>query len=85
MTLTLKLPDEDEQRLAAKAKAAGVDLRTYVECIVRAAASRPAIEEVLRPVREAFRASGLSDDELGELLEKSKHEMRAERKARQAS
>ena len=50
MTLTLNLPDEDERRLARKAKAAGVDVKAYVECIVRAAASRPPIDEILRPV-----------------------------------
>ena len=80
MTLVLNLPEEDERRLSQKAHAAGIDLQTYVECIVRAAASRPPIDEILRPVRDAFRASGMTDDELGELLEKAKHDMRAERR-----
>ena len=83
MTLTLELPDEEQQLLAQKASAAGLDVKTYVERIVRVVAARPPIEEVLRPIREAFQASGMTDEQLGELLEKAKHEMRAERRARQ--
>jgi hypothetical protein len=85
MTLTLNLPDEDERRLSEKAKAAGIDLQTYVERIVRTAANRPPIDEILRPVRDAFHASGMTEDELGELLEKAKHDMRAERRSRPTS
>ena len=84
MTLTLNLADKDAQRLAEKAQAAGVDVQTYVERLVRAAASSPPLDELLRPVREAFHASGMSEDELGDLLEQAKHDMRRERHARQA-
>ena len=83
MNLTLELPEEEQRLLVQKAAAAGLDVRTYVERIVRVAAARPPIDEVLRPIREAFLASGMTDEELGELLEKAKHEMRAERRARQ--
>jgi len=34
------------------------------------------LDEILKPVRDAFAASGMSDDELGELLEVEKHAMR---------
>lgn len=83
MTLTLNLPDEEQELLARKAQAAGMSVQEYAERIVRAAAVRPPIDEVLRPVREAFRASGMSDHELGDLLETAKHEMRADRRKRQ--
>jgi hypothetical protein len=83
MTLTLNLADGEARRLAAKAQAAGVDVQTHVERIVRAAATSPPLGEKLRPVREAFRASGMTDDELGELLEQAKHELRRERRASQ--
>jgi hypothetical protein len=78
MTLTLELPDEDQQLLAQKAAAAGLDVQTYVQRIVRVASARPPIEEVLRPIREAFEKSGMTEEELGDLLEKAKHEMRAD-------
>jgi len=80
MTLTLNLAEKDEQRLTEKARAAGVDVQTYVERIVRAAACRPALDEALRPVREAFQKSGMTDNELGDLLEDAKHKMRAVRR-----
>jgi hypothetical protein len=79
MTLTLNLAEREAQRLAEKAQAAGVDVQTYVERIVRVAATSPPLDEVLRPVRDALHASGMSDNELGELLEEAKHVMRRER------
>ena len=84
MTLTVNLADSEAERLAAKAHAAGIDVQTYVERLVRTAASSPPLDDELRPVREAFHASGMSEDELGELLEEAKHEMRRDRRARQA-
>ena len=83
MTLTVDLADTEAQRLAEKARAAGIDVQTYIQRIVRTAATAPPLDEVLCPVREAFRASGISEDELGELLEEAKHEMRSERRSRQ--
>jgi hypothetical protein len=82
MTLTLQIPDEEQRLLAQKAADAGLDVQSYVERIVRVAAARPPIDEVLRPIREAFRASGMSDEELSDLLEKAKDEMRIERRRR---
>jgi hypothetical protein len=39
------------------------------------------LEQISGPVYSNFLASGMTDDELGDLLEKAKHEMRAERRA----
>ncbi|HZZ44008.1 MAG TPA: hypothetical protein VFE58_13820 [Tepidisphaeraceae bacterium] len=81
MTLTLNLPHDDEQRLAQKAHAAGVDVQTFVERIVHAAATRPLIDDILRPIRDAFHASGMTDEELGDVLENAKHQMRTDRRS----
>jgi hypothetical protein len=82
MSLTIQLPIEDEARLALKAKQAGIDLPTYVERVLKAEMSRPALEEILKPVQDAFDSSGMSEDELSEMLVKAKKEMRAERRSR---
>jgi hypothetical protein len=82
MTLTIQLPIEDEARLTMKAKQAGMDLPTYVERVLRADVSRLPLEEMLKPVGDAFAASGMSEDELSDLLVKAKKEMRAERRSR---
>ena len=82
MSLMIQLPIEDEARLAMKAKNAGVDLHTSVERVLKAEVSRPPIDEVLKPVHDAFAESGMSEDELSDLLVKAKKQMRAERKSR---
>jgi len=81
MTVTIQLPVEDEARLAMKARQAGVDLPTYLERLLKAEVSRPALDEVLNSVRDAFTDSGMSEDELSDLLVKAKKQMRAERRS----
>ena len=85
MTLTIQLPIEDEVRLAKKAERAGVDVNTYVERVLKADVSRPPLEEVLKPVRDAFAESGMTEEDLSDLLAKAKKEMRAERRSRESA
>ena len=82
MSLTINLPAEAEARLAEQAKAIGVDVPTYVERILRAAASRASLDEVLKPIRDSFHESGMTEDVLGDLLVKAKKAMRADRRTR---
>jgi len=82
MSVTIQLPIEDEARLAMKAKHAGVDLPTYVERLLKAEMSRPPLEEILKPVQDAFANSGMSEDDLTELLLKAKKQMRVDRRSR---
>jgi hypothetical protein len=79
MTIAVDLRDDIQARLQQKARAAGVDMPTYAARILEVEAMRVPLEEVLRPVREAFAASGMSGDELAERLEKEKHEAREAR------
>jgi hypothetical protein len=81
MSVTIQLPVEDEARLAMKAKQAGVDLPTYLERLLKAEVSRPPLDAVLKPVRDAFAESGMTEDELSDLLVKAKKQMRAERRS----
>lgn len=82
MSLTINLPAEAEARLAEQAKAIGVDVPTYVERILRAAASRASLDEVLKPIRDSFHESGMTEEELSDLLVKAKKAMRADRRTR---
>lgn len=84
MTLTIEVPKPIEDRLIEQAKSSGLDLAKYVAKIVEAHAARPTLKELSGEVYEQFLASGMSDEELGEFLEKAKHEMRAERRAKAA-
>lgn len=55
----------------------------YSQSILESEARRPTLSEISGPIAEAFKASGMTEDELGELLETAKHEMRSDRRARE--
>ncbi|MGA2232560.1 MAG: hypothetical protein ABSH22_16815 [Tepidisphaeraceae bacterium] len=86
MPLTLHLSQETQEKLALQAAANGTDVAGYVSKIVEETTRKPfSLEEISGPVYKRFLESGTTDDELSEELERGKHELRAERRARQAS
>jgi hypothetical protein len=76
MTLTLQVPEPVEERLAVKARAAGLDIPTYAVRLLERDAVRPSLLEISGEVFESFKQSGMTDDQLAEALEKEKHEAR---------
>lgn len=79
--LQIRITAEAEGRLARRAAACGQDLPSYVAKLVNHFTEPPTpLEELSGPIYQRFLESGLTDDQLGELLEKAKHEMRAERR-----
>lgn len=84
MTLQIQLDAAAEGRLADKAREAGVGVEEYVTRLLESAALRPTLREISGPIQAAFEASGMTDEQLGELLETAKHQMRAERRNRQS-
>jgi hypothetical protein len=74
--LTIPLPAHLLSQLEARATAEGIDLLTLAGRALRREATRPLLNEILKPIRDAFAASGMTDDELAELLEVEKHAMR---------
>ena len=85
MTLKIDLSSPVEQRLEEKAREAGLDVASYVTHVVEAHAAKPTLKELSGDVYKQFVASGMTDEELGEFLEKAKHDMRAERRMRPTS
>jgi hypothetical protein len=85
MTLSVNLPDAVQARLDAKARAAGLDVTAYAQPVLQADAALPALDDILRPVRDAVKNSGMTEDELTQMLEKAKHDMRADRRGRQSN
>jgi hypothetical protein len=85
MTLTLDLPKETEQKLLARAAATGKDVATLVTEAVeeKLRAAVPTFAEILAPVHENFRQSGMTEAELDMLLEQTLAEARKERRERQ--
>jgi hypothetical protein len=86
MSLEITLPPEVEKRLRERAAALGLDLQAYATQLLEEALNpRRSFEERRAEIYQRFLASGTTDDQLGEELEKAKHEMRAERRARQGA
>ena len=81
MQLTINLSPEVTRWATDRATILGEDLSVFVARLVeRAAGILPPLDEVLAPVRQAFADSGMTDDELGDMLEDVKHAARAERR-----
>jgi len=74
--LTISLPPQVLSQLQHRAEAEGINVETLAERALCREAARPLLDEILKPVRDAFSASGMTDDELAELLEVEKHAMR---------
>jgi hypothetical protein len=80
MTLSVPISPEAEAKLRAKAEAAGVDLESYVATLLELNAKRPlSIAQISGPIADDFEKSGMTEDELSDLLEQAKHALRAER------
>jgi hypothetical protein len=82
MTLAVALSSQTEHRLADKAKAAGVDLATFISFLLEAEARRPTLTELSGQIAENFKRTNMTDDELGDLLEEEKHSVRASRRGK---
>jgi len=76
MTLSIEVSKSVEDRLAAKARDAGVDLSTYAQRVLQAEALMPSLDQTLAPIRSAFARSGVTDDEIAEEYESEKHAAR---------
>lgn len=78
MSATITLPLELESLLAKKAATRGVNVEQFAIDILNRAARRPTISEVFADVRAEFVASGMTEEELGDLIEEALAEVRAE-------
>lgn len=81
MTISISVSPAAEARLRERAAAAGQPVPEFVSRLVEQAAAAASLEEVLAPIRREFAESGMSEDELTQVLEDAKHEMRRERRA----
>jgi hypothetical protein len=85
MTLTISIPPESEETLRHRAIASGQELSAYIsQLVTHFSEPTTPLEELSGPIYQRFLESGMTDDELAEELERAKHEMRAERRARNA-
>ena len=84
MTITIQFSAEVEKQLLARAAATGKP----VDALVREAVEEklqqalPSFQEILAPVHDDFRKSGLTESELDSLLQEALTEVRSERRGR---
>ena len=70
MTLTIHVPKNIGAILEEKAKSSGKDVSEYVEDLIEKDIDRPkTLDEILAPVRKNFAESGMTEEELDELIE----------------
>lgn len=82
MVLSVTIPDDLAEELARAADAAGkTPAEITVAAIRRELLLTTRCEQALAPIRQAFRASGLTEDEAVDLFEAEKHSLRRERAA----
>jgi hypothetical protein len=82
MALQISISPKAEAKLRAKAAEVGQELSDYAAGVLeRAAEAALPLTEISGPLHAEFKASGMTDDELGDLLEDAKHRMRRQRRA----
>jgi len=83
MTLAVPISSQAETALREKALKAGQDIATYAAGVLERCSLQPlSITEISGPLSADFARSGMTEDELSELLEREKHEMRSARRAK---
>lgn len=81
MTLEISISPEAEAKLREKAAMVGEDVTAYAAGVLERMAEPPLpLREISGPLLDEFKASGMTDDELGDFLEEVKHRQRKQRR-----
>lgn len=79
MDVTFTISDETAKQLLLRASKEGTDISSLMTKIAEREAKKPALDELLAPVRQQFLESGLSEKDLTELVKEERRAMRRER------
>ena len=80
MTITLKLPEPVERKLAERAAKEGKAPETLaIEMIERELATPQTFDQILAPFRQSVAESGVTDEELDALVEEAREEIYQEK------
>ena len=83
MTITIRLSDDEQRRLAERAARNGRDLAGYVHLLIERDIQEPgAVNQAPAPFRREVEQSGMTDDELGDFFEKVREEVWQEKHGR---
>ena len=84
MEIIITVPEEVERILEQRAAASGQDVKELVEDMVKDQALRPTLDEILAPVRKEFTASGMTENEMDELIRAERRAMWEEKNGKRA-
>ena len=88
MTVTLELEPEIELTATEQAEEQGLPLDKYVEIVVKEAVNQrqrvkkmaqKSFQEILAPIHQGFKESGLTEDEIMQKFEKAREDVRQEK------
>jgi hypothetical protein len=84
MTITIRLSDDEQRRLAERAARNGRDVADYVHLLIERDIQEPAaaVDQALAPFRREVEESGMTDDELGDFIEEVREEVWQEKHGR---
>ncbi|CAN5440885.1 hypothetical protein BH20ACI1_BH20ACI1_28390 [soil metagenome] len=82
MEIVISVQPKTASILAQKAAAKNQDIKEFIESIVETQAVKPSLDEILAPMRQDFAESGMTEDELDELIKNERRAMREERQAK---
>lgn len=87
MTITIELRPDDEQVLRERARESGRELPEYVQHLLeehlrsgpRSGAAPRSFDQVLGPVWEGWRQTGMSEEQIDAMFQRELEELRRER------
>jgi hypothetical protein len=86
LPLTLHLSEQARAKLVQRAAAAHTDVAAYVSGLVEQTTQAPqSFDAICGDAQQKFDQTGMTDEELSDLLEKEKHAARNERRTRRGS
>ena len=75
-TMTIRIPDSTEAKLRQLAKAAGKPVEQLVVEVLEAQTCGQRLGDISKDVSHRFLASGMSEEELADILEREDHSAR---------
>lgn len=78
MTISFDLSPEQLAQLTRRAALRGKSPEAYVLELLEQNLTRPALDEILAPLREQVEASGITDEELDTLFDEARNEVAQE-------
>jgi hypothetical protein len=79
--VTIKITPEAKAALERRAAARGERIEDVVERLINQQVLHPSLDELLAPVRKGFAETGMSEDELDELLNEVREEVWQEKRS----